>query len=180
MQRIPVFTDDPGWHGKRLSEAFAARGREAVFISLMGCNSMMATVDMLFSPLFHRHPTLRVSLSEGGTGWIPYILERADHTWERHRFYQNVDQVTRPSELFRNHIWGCFISDQTGVKLRHDIGLGQITWECDYPHTDSHWPNSRKMVAELMVDVPDDEVHQIVELNARRLFNLWDPEVNHV
>jgi hypothetical protein len=88
--------------------------------------------------------------------------------------------VTRPSELFRNHIWGCFISDQTGVKLRHDIGLGQITWECDYPHTDSHWPNSRKMVAELMVDVPDDEVHQIVELNARRLFNLWDPEVNHV
>jgi len=35
--RIPVFTDDPGWHGKRLKEAFAARGREAVFISLKDC-----------------------------------------------------------------------------------------------------------------------------------------------
>lgn len=37
-RRIPVFTDDPGWHGKRLKEAFAARGREAVFVSLKECH----------------------------------------------------------------------------------------------------------------------------------------------
>lgn len=36
-KRIPVFTDDPGWHGKRLSEAFAKRGYEAVFLSLRQC-----------------------------------------------------------------------------------------------------------------------------------------------
>lgn len=35
--RIPVFTDDPGWHGNRLSEAFAKRGYEAVFLSLRAC-----------------------------------------------------------------------------------------------------------------------------------------------
>jgi RimK family alpha-L-glutamate ligase len=35
--RVPVFTDDPGWHGKRLSAAFAARGFEAVFVSLKDC-----------------------------------------------------------------------------------------------------------------------------------------------
>lgn len=38
MNRIPVFTDDPGWHGKRLKEAFAARGCEAVFVSLKDCH----------------------------------------------------------------------------------------------------------------------------------------------
>ena len=38
LNRIPIFTDDPGWHGKRLSEAFAARGREAVFVSLKDCH----------------------------------------------------------------------------------------------------------------------------------------------
>jgi tetrahydromethanopterin:alpha-L-glutamate ligase len=37
MTRIPVFTDDPGWHGKRLQEAFAVRGYQAVFISLKDC-----------------------------------------------------------------------------------------------------------------------------------------------
>lgn len=36
-RRIPVFTDDPGWHGKRLREAFATRGFEAVFVSLKDC-----------------------------------------------------------------------------------------------------------------------------------------------
>ncbi|MEQ1602854.1 MAG: RimK family alpha-L-glutamate ligase [Methylophilaceae bacterium] len=40
--RIPVFTDDPGWHGRRLKEAFAARGREAVFVSLKDCHFAMA------------------------------------------------------------------------------------------------------------------------------------------
>ncbi|MDZ4099964.1 MAG: alpha-L-glutamate ligase, partial [Methylophilaceae bacterium] len=37
QRKIPVFTDDPGWHGKRLQEAFAARGFETVFISLKDC-----------------------------------------------------------------------------------------------------------------------------------------------
>ncbi len=37
MIKVPVFTDDPGWHGKRLNEAFAVRGFQAVFVSLKDC-----------------------------------------------------------------------------------------------------------------------------------------------
>ena len=37
MTKIPVLTDDPGWHGYRLKEAFALRGYQAVFISLKDC-----------------------------------------------------------------------------------------------------------------------------------------------
>lgn len=36
-QRIPIFTDDPGWHGERLQQAFAQRGLQAVFVSLRDC-----------------------------------------------------------------------------------------------------------------------------------------------
>jgi predicted TIM-barrel fold metal-dependent hydrolase len=142
----------------------------AVMIALMGCNSMFAMADLLFSPVFHKHPELKVALSEGGVGWIPYLLERSDATWERHRFYQNINQELRPSEIFRRNIWGCFITDQNGVDNRAAIGLDKMMWECDYPHSDSNWPNSRKIAAEQFVHVPDDEVHQIVELNARTLF----------
>lgn len=35
--RIPIFTDDAGWHGAQLKQAFAARGVEAVFVSLQDC-----------------------------------------------------------------------------------------------------------------------------------------------
>lgn len=144
----------------------------AVTIALFGCNSMYATADLVFSPVFHRHPKLKVGLSEGGIGWMPYLLERMDFTWERHRFYQNVNQDARPSDLFRKHIHGCFIDDRFGVGVRHEIGVERITWECDYPHSDSYWPKSRAYAAEVLADVPDDEVHQMVELNTRRLYNV--------
>ena len=118
----------------------------AVMIALFGCNSMYATADLLFSPVFHNHPDLKIMLSEGGIGWVPYMLERMDQTWNKHRFYQNINQTVRPSELFSKHLFGCFIDDQHGLASRHEVGIDNITWECDYPHSDSNWPNSRKVV----------------------------------
>ena len=143
----------------------------AVMISLMSTNSMQAVADLLFSPVFHRHPNLRIMMSEGGIGWAPFLLERCEATWTKHRWYQNIDREIPPSELFRRHITLCFIDDQVGIEERHRIGIGNITWECDYPHSDSNWPGSRKRVAEMFQAVPDDEVHRIVELNAREVLH---------
>jgi len=142
----------------------------AVMIALMGTNSMFAMADLLFSPVFHKFPNLKVAFSEGGVGWIPYLLERSDATWERHRFYQNVNQDVRPSELFRRNMYGCFIQDEFGVANREWIGVDKLLWESDYPHSDSNWPNSRKVTHEHFVNTPDEDVHRIVELNARELF----------
>jgi len=146
----------------------------ATMITMFATNSMGTLTDLLFAPTLHRHPRLKVGLSEGGIGWIPYMLERADYVWERHRFYQNVDQSTRPSELFHRNMHGCFISDEAGVQARHLIGVDSITWESDYPHSDSNWPHSRKMAEEVFRDVPDEEVHRMAELNVRRLYNFPD------
>ncbi|WP_336880991.1 amidohydrolase family protein [Rhodococcus globerulus] len=143
----------------------------AVMTALFGCNSMYATADLLFSPVFHNHPNLKFMLSEGGIGWVPYMLERMDGVWAKHRFYQNINQTVKPSELFAKHLFGCFIDDQFGIDNRHAVGIDNITWEGDYPHSDSNWPNSRKIVHNQMINVPDDEVHRIVELNARTLLN---------
>jgi hypothetical protein len=76
--------------------------------------------------------------------------------------------------MFRKHFHGCFIEDDFGLANRYLLGVERITWECDYPHSDSFWPGSRKRAQEAFASVPDDEVHQIVELNARRLYNLPD------
>jgi predicted TIM-barrel fold metal-dependent hydrolase len=141
----------------------------AVAIAVFATNSWWSTADLLFSGALQRHPNLKFMLSEGGVGWIPYLLERIDYTWERHRWYQPIDKETRPSDLFRKHMWGCFIDDFHGVDNRHAIGLDRLLIEIDYPHSDSNWPNSRKHVAENLAKVPDDEAHQIVELNARQL-----------
>jgi predicted TIM-barrel fold metal-dependent hydrolase len=143
----------------------------AVSIAVFSTNLMWSTTDLIFSGVLQRHPNLKFMLSEGGIGWIPYMLERMDYTWERHRWYQNISRTDRPSDLFRQHFWGCFIDDVHGVASRHAIGVDNILIEVDYPHSDSNWPNSRKRVAEHLVDVPDDEAHKIVELNARELLH---------
>jgi predicted TIM-barrel fold metal-dependent hydrolase len=146
-----------------------------VAITLFACNLMWSAVDLLFSGTLQRHPGLQFSLAEGGIGWVPYVLERADYAWLRHRWYQDIDFDARPSELFRRHFWGCFIDDEHGLANRHSIGIDRITLEIDYPHSDTNWPNSRKRAAEVLAEVPDDEVSLIVEDNARRMLRFPRP-----
>jgi predicted TIM-barrel fold metal-dependent hydrolase len=141
----------------------------AVAITLFSSNLMWTTVDLLFSGKLQKFPKLQISLAEGGVGWIPYIIERSDYVWERHRYYQKIDFDARPSDLFHKHFWGCFIDDEHGVEARHTIGVDRMMLEIDFPHSDSNWPNSRKRAAEVLANVPDDECALIVEQNARKM-----------
>ena len=155
-------------------QGLAPDGDMFISIALFGLNSMMATVDLLMSDVFYKFPNLKVALSEGGIGWMPYLLERIDYSWGRHKYWCNINADKLPSELFREHIYGCFISDRSGIEQRHRIGIDNIMFESDYPHSDCNWPHTRKLLAEHFVDVPDDEARKIVELNARTLYRFWD------
>jgi len=141
----------------------------SVGIALCGINSMSALGDLIYSGAFNGLPNLRVALSEGGAGWGPYVLERLDYTWERSR-YGGLENNERPSEVFAQHVWVCMIFDLYAIRNRDLIGIDKIMWEADFPHNDSNWPNSRKLLADAMVDVPDDEVARIAELNAREFY----------
>ena len=141
----------------------------SVGIALCGINSMSALGDMIYSGVFNGLPSCRVALSEGGAGWVPYVLERLDYTWERSR-YEGLENTTRPSEVFAEHIWVCMISDRYAIRNRDLIGVDKIMWEADFPHNDSNWPNSRKVLADALIDVPDAEVERMVEHNARELY----------
>lgn len=144
---------------------------EAVPISLCGVNSMATSTDLIFSGKLHQFPELKIALSEGGAGWVPYLVERMDYTWARTRL--GVDKSMPPSELFKRHFWACFIWDETAIRLRDEIGVEKMMWECDFPHNDSNWPESRTMLEKAMADVPDDVCKRIAETNARELYDFW-------
>src|SRR3546814_14307758 len=126
-------------------------------------NSQFTTIDLLLSPVLHKFPRLRVALSEGGIGWIPYVLERADYTWERHRWYTGVNTEVRPSELFKDHIFGCFIAAKAGVEIRALAGIDHLMCVGDHPHRDNHFPNSRTNLARDLPALPDNEARQADE-----------------
>jgi len=132
-----------------------------VMISLQPVNIVQAAADVLWSRVMTKFPGVRFALSEGGIGWIPYFLERVDYVYKHHRAWTGQDLPMLPSELFRERFVTCFIDDAAGVKNRHDVGIDTITWECDYPHSDSTWPQSPELLAESLADVPDHEIDLI-------------------
>ncbi len=140
-------------------------------IAMYGLNSVLATIDLCNTRIFERFPNLKFALSEGGIGWMPYALERMDYTWERHRYYTGMVDAQKPSDIFREHIYGCFIHDEAGLHNVDRIGVDNIMFEGDYPHSDSNWPHARKMLAESLAHLPDDVCRKIAEDNARKLFN---------
>jgi len=147
-------------------------GPSATYIALMGTSSMATCVDYVFSHVFHEFPNVRLALSEGGIGWIPYLKERMDYTFVRNGIWSGLNQDRRPSEVFDQHVFGCFIDDNVGIMNRYLVGVTNIMIESDYPHVDSSFPHTRVRAKELLADVPDDEAHRIAELNARDLYGL--------
>lgn len=149
----------------------------AAWTSIMGSTLSHSMVDLCFSPVFHGHPKLKVVYSEGQIGWMPFFVQRMDQVWSRYRWFRPTGKLAKrinpdiaPSELFQRHIWGCFIDDPVGIQMRYEIGVEKILFEADYPHDDSHWPNTRADLAQQLKDVPDHEIKMIVEDNARELF----------
>jgi predicted TIM-barrel fold metal-dependent hydrolase len=136
-------------------------------ISIVNC-----AADLLWCEALKKYP-LKIALSEGGIGWIPYFLERADYVYEHHHAWTNQDfGGKKPSDVFREHILTCFIDDAAGVKNRHDVGLHTIMWECDYPHSDTPWPQAPERLMEYLEGVPEAEIHAMTHENAMREYRL--------
>ena len=190
----PSFHDDywdPVWRaccdtGTVLSIHLGSSGRLSipavgsppdVMITLQPMNIQSAAADLLWSRVLKNFPQLRVALSEGGTGWVPYFLDRIDRTFEMHHAWTQQDFGGRlPSEVFREHFLTCFISDPVGVELRDRIGVDNMAWEADYPHSDSMWPTAPEELHAVFVanDVADDDIAKMTHENAMRWYS-FDP-----
>jgi predicted TIM-barrel fold metal-dependent hydrolase len=138
--------------------------------------SAVATTDLMVSGTFQRFPTLKVALSEGGIGWIPFLLDRMD----RHLVNQSWTGLdigaATATDLWRSNFLGCFVTDPSSLTLLNRIGVDSVAWECDYPHSDSTWPQSPEyLLAECeSAGLSDDEITKITWVNACRFFR-FDP-----
>ncbi len=146
-----------------------------VLIALQPVNIIQCAADLLFSPVLRKYPSLRIALSEGGIGWIPYFLERVDYVYAHHKAWTGQSFGDKlPSQVFKEQIVTCFIDDAFGVESRRHLELDNVCWECDYPHSDSTWPNAPEIAMKYLAGVPDADVNKITHANAMRLFH-FDP-----
>ena len=136
--------------------------------------SMASLADFLFGGIMHRFPTLKIAYSEGQIGWIPYVLERADTTWEQHNTWTKAKEKcpNLPSSYYYGRVYGCFTSDQHGLDSIEKIGHDNVCFETDYPHTDTTWPHTKEHIEKMVVGMDPDLVYKVLRGNAISMLSL--------
>ncbi len=148
-----------------------------------------AMLSWLFSGWFQRYQNLKIALSEGEIGWIPYFLERAEQVYNTTRYWvarghQFQDHAAAGSvdletfdirDLYRDHVFGCFVDDVAGLKNLDTIGEDNVMIETDYPHEVSTWPHSIEVARARLGKLPLTVQHKILRGNAERLFQFRAP-----
>lgn len=126
---------------------------------------------LFFTGMLDRYPRLKWICAETGAGWIACLLEGCDHEWERrHLWTEGV--LTRPSEVFHRQIYVDFWFEESGVELRHLIGVDNIMWESDYPHITSTYPDSWEYVERSVKGVDEEERAKLLYGNMMRVYKL--------
>ena len=143
----------------------SSRATKAFYPGLSMC-------DMIFSGVFERHPRLLLAIVEFELAWAPHLLSTMDYTYrERHEeaIYRFKGDV-RPSDFFHRNVCLSFQEDAVGIRLRDVIGVDNMMWGSDYPHSESTFPQSRKILADILAGVHEDEQAKIVGGNTARLY----------
>ncbi len=150
----------------------------AAQVARFGRLGFLNAVQMALDGVFERIPELEIFFAETQIGWIPWACEMADIRYERHRHWAESELgwqplPKKPTEYLREHIlWG-FQQDSVGVtRLRDILGVEHILWATDFPHQESEFPHSDRVIEKNFEGVPADEVRQIVAGNAIRFFRL--------
>ena len=152
--------------------------------SLSFQNAQVAFADWLASGLLEKFGTLRIALSEGQVGWIPFLSGRLDNEWELGDLFE-ADIRARlprpPSSYIPGRVYGCIFDDLSGLRVRDAIGMTQIMFETDYPHGDTSFPHSKEMAEKLIANggLDDNEAHALLRGNAIHCYRLQRYGINH-
>src|SRR3546814_10071775 len=76
----------------------------------------------------------------------------------------------KPSDVFKRHFLNCFIDDAFGLKNIDSLNEDMVSYECDYPHSDTLWPEVPERLHETIKHLTDTQIDKITHGNAMRFF----------
>jgi len=172
---LPVHIHASGGLGQKLSvpqwEGYTPEQFHAAYTVPTAAWPAQMIPSLIFSGMTERHPRLKWVFAETGIGSIYYVRNACDHEWERRRLWEE-GLHTRPSEIVQRQMYVNFWYEKAGMELRHDIGVENIMWEADYPHTASTFPLSWSFVEQTLRGVPENERQKMLCENALGVYHL--------
>jgi predicted TIM-barrel fold metal-dependent hydrolase len=133
-------------------------------------NALPCALHFIWCKSLLKYPDLKIALSEGGTSWIPGFLDRLERHYGNQKWTGADLGGLTPTDIWRRHFLACFICDPSGLLLRDRIGIDNIAYEVDYPHSDCTFPYSSDELWEHieLAGCTDEEIDKITYRNAAK------------
>jgi predicted TIM-barrel fold metal-dependent hydrolase len=129
---------------------------------------------LLYGAIFQRFPQLRLVIVESGVGWMSWMAEYMDRTWEKQRYWTDSTLTEKPSFFMDRNVYGSFIHDRVGILNRNIPGGKNIMWSSDYPHSETTFPNSLHVINRDFEGIPEADINEIVYARAKRLYRVGE------
>ncbi|HLG73642.1 MAG TPA: amidohydrolase family protein [Chloroflexota bacterium] len=137
----------------------------------------IAMTGLIVDGVLDRFPKLRIGLLEGGTAWVPLVIDRLERELE----YGGLE-VQRPIvDYFTDGrvFIGCEGNERALATAIERVGPGPFMFASDFPHEIS-LANCREEMDEILerTDLSDAHKPDILGNNARRFYKLPDRQVD--
>jgi predicted TIM-barrel fold metal-dependent hydrolase len=127
-------------------------------------------IEMVFSGVFDRFPSLEVFFAEVDFGWVPYVKEQIDNNYNRLAASSGFGLKAPPREAIERHFHFGYMTDTFGLRNVHHVGAERVLWSSDYPHISADWPYSWRTIQSSMSGISPADRHLMLAGNAVRLF----------
>ena len=129
----------------------------------------------ILSGILERFPRLKIISAELNCGWLAYFLHRMDRAFDSRGVRLQgspfpTKLTMKPSEYFRRQLFATFIDDPYGLAHRDEIGVDNLLWSSDFPHSATFWPHSREKIAEDFQGIGEEDKRKILSENVAKLY----------
>ena len=144
----------------------------------MDANARENMTALIFGGVFERYPRLQIGIMEMGTGWVPFFMRMLDRGYVVKREGgprpKEFGDGIAPSDFIRRNIFFGYQDEDLGVEFRDLIGVDNLVYANDYPHSDCVWPRSREVLERIFsaAGCSEEEKAKLAGGNAARIFGL--------
>lgn len=162
----PEMPDMTGWDTETKEKARGAAFARGQFLRASDILS-----GLVMGGVLDEYPAVRIVFAESGIGWIPYLLDRLNWTWDE-EFKNSLKLSLRPSEYWYRHCYASFQAEESALPVLEMVGYDNVLWASDFPHPDGLWPDSQQYIQSMFGDLDPVLRDKIVYGNAAKLYDL--------
>ena len=143
--------------------------------------SQRTLFQLIFAGVFERHPGLKFTFTEVGTGaWVIEQAATLDLFVMSAKFPGTLTGMFAgkavaklsmlPSEYCKRNVWVNSLLTGADVERRHEIGMDRLMWGADFPHHEGTAPFTKRVLRGLVSSVPEDDLRPLLAGNAAELY----------